>query len=142
MKNSYPPVRLKVRLLAPCIAVNLKHDDDRILVNPTEDFEERSFIADYNGDYHTVFVVGDDDVPRFLYGPIGAFKIRFEAEPFLTIMETFRRQDKFVFFKNAVLVDPAEVNKFLALVEASELSEKDRHRARTWVRQMAKKAKN
>ncbi len=136
MRSSYPPLRLKVRLLAPCIAINLKHDDDSILINPTEDFEERSFIADYNGDYHTIFVVGDDEIPRFLYGPIGAFKILFEAEPFVTIMKTFRRQDKFVFFKHAVLNDPTEVRKFLALIEQSDLSEKDRNRARTWLHQM------
>ena len=136
MRSSYTPLRLKVWLLAPCIAINLKRDDDSILVNPTEDFEERSFIADYNGEYHTIFVVGDDEIPRFLYGPIGAFKILFEAEPFLTIMKTFRRQDKFVFFKHAVISDQAEVKKFLILIEQSDLSEKDRNRAKTWLQQM------
>lgn len=60
-------------------------------------------------------------------------QILFEAEPFFYIMENASRNNKLMFFRQAVVEDEKEVEHFLELVEASDMSEKDKNRARTWV---------
>lgn len=139
-KQLLSPVRLKIKFLANCIAFNRFNSKDAPVINPTESFEEHLFTVANSGDYRALFIIGEDGTPRFLYGPIGAFRLLFEPEPFLEIMEKYPRKDRLVFFRHAELPNIKEANKFLALVENSDqLTPKDRDRAYTWMQQMVKR---
>ncbi len=140
MTQDLKTVRLKMQVRTFCVALNRFDRKDTLTIQPTgERFEEHIFTVSNNGDYRSLFIIDENDIPRLLYGPIGAFKIQFEAEPFLYIMENFSNKDRLVFFRHAELPSLVEANKFLALVDASNLSKKDCDRAYTWMQKMVKR---
>lgn len=59
--------------------------------------------------------------------------ILFEAEPFFDIMQNASRGNKLNFFRRAVIESDDEVKTFLEKVAGSNLSAKDKRRAKTWL---------
>ena len=92
-----------------------------------------------HGEYK-IFIVGTKDKTAYAYDPnMGRIKLLFEADKFLYIMEHASRRNSLNFFRNAVLPSIVEANKFLEMVDDSfVLSQKNKNRAHTWVRQLIK----
>lgn len=86
----------------------------------------------------TDYLVREFFVRHPVYGFVWSFypnaiNILFEAEPFFYIMEHASRVNKLCFFRRAVVESDDEVKAFLKKVDASNLSDKDKRRAKTWI---------
>jgi len=60
-------------------------------------------------------------------------QVLFEAKPFFYLMKNASRANKLNFFRRAVVESSDEALAFLEMIEKSDLSEKDKRRARTWL---------
>lgn len=143
MARSYLPVSLKVCFMSTLIGSNpLNPWQETVKYSPDDMNETQCNVLaarDLENEYN-LFIAGPEDEVAYIYDAGSGFiKLVFDAEKFFYIMENASRRNKLNFFKNAKLPSIKEANKFLALVDSSNLSGKDRNRAYTWMQQLVKK---
>ncbi|MBR2299909.1 MAG: hypothetical protein IJ870_04990 [Alphaproteobacteria bacterium] len=143
MRRLYMPVPLKVTFTEVLFGQNtFNHWQEYIKHGPEDMNETECYVLsarDVNDEY-ALFIAGPEDEIAYGYDPnMGRIKLTFEPEKFLYIMEHASRRNSLNFFRNAVLPSIVEANKFLEMVDDSfVLSQKNKNRAHTWVRQLIK----
>ncbi len=139
----YTPVLLKVSFTEALTGSNpLNLWQETVTYGPDDMHETECHVLsarDLNDEYG-LFIAGPEDEVAYAYdADMQRIKLVFDAEKFFYVMENASRRNKLNFFKNAVLPSIVEANKFLALVDSSNLSGKDRNRAYAWMQQIVKK---
>lgn len=143
MERCYLPVPLKVTFTAPMIGEDILNCWDEVMEHGPKDVQNTECYVlaacGLTGE-RSLFIKTPEDVEAYAYNDfMGNIQLTFDAEAFFYVMEKASRKNKLVFFNNAVLPSITEANKFLALVDVSDLSKKDRNRAYTWMQQMVKR---
>ncbi len=143
MERCYLPVPLKVTFTAPLIGENPLNSWDETMEHGPEDIQDTECFVlaarDLEGQ-RALFIRTPEEMQAYAYDAfMGRIVLTFEAEAFFYVMEAASKKNKLNLFNNAVLPSITEANKFLALVDSSNLSKKDRNRAYTWMQQMVKR---
>ena len=137
----YMPVPLQVRINKDCVFA-LSFLESKVVPH-SPDWQEAYVMAaeDFDRDgEHALFIrrISQERDAHQIVGHDDAIELMFDAEKFFYIMENASKQNKLVFFRHAYLPNIVEANKFLALIDHSDLGRKDRNRAYTWTQKLVK----
>jgi len=141
MRRCYLPVLLKTTFHSTLIGDNPFNFWKKAVKYGLESIDETAcyVLAARDEEHHVFFIKTPHDEDAYVYDACdGQISFVFDAEVFIYVMKNASRANKLLFFRNAVLPSIVEANKFLTLVEHSDLSFKDRNRAWTWIQQMVK----
>jgi len=136
--REYFPVKLNVRFLKTTIGSNPFSYPEDIFFEPSDTYKPMLCLAGRNLDNeHTLFVKRpEDDCAREVMN-LENVRVLFDADIFFELMLKASTKNKMVFFSVAELPDRKEMDRFLEMVKHRSMTEKDRHRAQTWVLKLA-----
>jgi len=130
--REYAPVALKIKM--PKIQIGRDRLGREVLTfGPFKNWTETWLIAaevDYR--VREFFIMHPQNRVVLRFRP-DTISVLFDALSFFYIMQYASRGNKLMFFRRAVVEDQKEVEQFLNLVEDSDLSDKDKRRAKTWI---------
>ena len=130
----YDPVHVKIKI--PHKAVALDRYSGRRTYFYYGPFEEwtPTLVLSAETDYRIYSFFVKHPVYAFVHILHPSFVlILFEAESFFYLMRYASRGNKLNFFRHTVVESPEEAEKFCNMVKSSDLSDKDKRRALTWV---------
>lgn len=138
VRREYLPIKLFVRFEKEVIGYNPFDDPEDIVFKPSYEYTEMLCMAGRNMEgEQSFFVKRAEDVYAREVLNLHNIRLLFDADIFFNLMFQTSKKNKMMFFRLAELPNKWEMDRFLNMVQKASMTERDRHRATTWILQIA-----